>query len=523
MKIQFYLLILFVFSIFAMAIDTNSSLVSGFSEKSCFLQDNNGSKGLNDFCLELANKYNNLAFESYKDYDFNKSAYYLQKAVAIDKRVSNGDLALSRSYALLSLTNFKDFNFSKAKDYFNLSLNIEKSLDLSRYSNSSIDISDLYRNLAVLHFYLENDIDTFEEYYSKAIDILKDSKYKSDREKLYLVYYDMGKLIISVEGDYRRGVELLEKSVKSFNPINRRAKLLYESKVYGDIVDICSDEEDFECSKSYLKRLIPINISLYGKDSPLVIDVYYGISFAYLETKDFNLAKEYMEKILNIYKKRQKSRSRELKIAYVYGNLGVIAQDAKDYDNAKIYYKKAIDIYNRFNSKDLNNTINYNNLALISLESGEYNKSIEYFKKSLSIKEEILGEDSIETLEQYSIMALVYKDLKEYGKAIFYLEKILNTNKKRFGEDSLNSIYDYYNIGLVYADMKKFDMAKEYLQKSLTLKIRILFGDERLEEVSNKLALFSINEYKKIVSFSYDKLDEFLDNIDFFIRLKDKS
>ncbi len=102
-------------------------------------------------------------------------------------------------------------------------------------------------------------------------------------------------------------------------------------------------------------------------------------------------------------------------------NIGLIYGRNQDYKNAEEIYKKAIELTNSEDERD----VIYNNLAHIYMKKKEPDKAIEYFKKSVEIAERI-------------------------------------GNKRRAGELMLN-------LGMAYAMIGNLENAKKYLDEGLEL------------------------------------------------------
>ena len=99
----------------------------------------------------------------------------------------------------------------------------------------------------------------------------------------------------------------------------------------------------------------------------------YAMADALREAGDFPGAKRLYEKVLPGY---EKVPGLELSVAACYGNLGVVADNQGEYEEAKAYYQKALKIYvSKLGEDHVDVAMSYNNLGNVADSQGEYEEA----------------------------------------------------------------------------------------------------------------------------------------------------
>lgn len=114
-------------------------------------------------------------------------------------------------------------------------------------------------------------------------------------------------------------------------------------------------------------------------------------------------------------------------------------------------YKKALSIYYKILSEDIDNSTNYYNIGITYEMLNEYELAVSYYKKSIRINNYIRSVDNL---------ARIYIDvIKDFNIAKEYLD---------FAIKSVPNDAEAYNLysRICVAD-KDYDMAEKYLKKSI--------------------------------------------------------
>ena len=180
------------------------------------------------------------------------------------------------------------------------------------------------------------------------------------------------------------------------------------------------------------------------------------------------------------------------KIAQCYSQMGISYFFQYQYENAQLYYQKAIDLYLKTNNKK--------ELAGVLINQGivytYINKNDEAEKNYLNALNIYEEENNIAGLSPtYNSLAKIYYAKKDYEKAIQYYKQSefysLQSN------NLFNLIPTYNSLAIVYKELKKYDEAKNYSNKSINISKQIGALEREMfchETMSN--ILFAMGDYK---------------------------
>ena len=127
--------------------------------------------------------------------------------------------------------------------------------------------------------------------------------------------------------------------------------------------------------------------------------------------------------------------------------LGAIYLQLKKYDQAIIFFKKAININPNHHSL-------YNNLAVAYKEIEKYNDAIESLRKAIKL--------NIYYAEGHNNLGIIFKKILKYKEAYKHYEKAIEL-KPDYAEA-------YYNLGVLYAEEKNFKQSAINFNKATELK-----------------------------------------------------
>ncbi|MDY8134896.1 CHAT domain-containing tetratricopeptide repeat protein [Aquimarina sp. 2201CG5-10] len=224
-----------------------------------------------------------------------------------------------------------------------------------------------------------------------------------------------------------------------------------------------------------------------------------SLEIQYKALEDINI--DYQEKVEKIdhFIESKKGQINSIQLSYLYNRFSKLNNRNKDYQNAILNGKKALEIQTKF-IDSIPSTINnsYNNLAYFHKYSGDETKAIEVFKS--------LTEQSYK--DRYTIMAYaiglttLYIDRGDYYRVLNYLHEARNTIEEA-NSDSLNKelyrVYlSYSRIYMKIGDVDNYHKAIEFLKKSET-SIDHLSDDDQ-----TKKRIIIYNRYGNI----YDELED---------------
>lgn len=149
----------------------------------------------------------------------------------------------------------------------------------------------------------------------------------------------------------------------------------------------------------------------------------------------------------------------------VYHQLGVIAQEQWNFESAKTWYKKSLDVYKE-NYNKLFSAYTYHQLGTITQWQRNFTLAEEYYMKSLKIKIKYKDEEGIaNTCDQLGILAWEQQDFKLAKK---WCEESLEIWKKH--GDKRRTAGTYHQLGVIAQEQQDFASAEARYKNSLEIK-----------------------------------------------------
>jgi len=149
----------------------------------------------------------------------------------------------------------------------------------------------------------------------------------------------------------------------------------------------------------------------------------------------------------------------------IVDTLNIFAKNAyrrQAYDDAEIYFKKALQYAERSKNKTAKAKIN-NNIGIIEDTKGNFAKALEYYKNALVFYERQSNIDGIEKV--LNNIGIVYEEMEMYSKALKYYKKSLKLKIEKPKKNFISIAGTYNNIAILYENyLHKSDSALIYYQ-----------------------------------------------------------
>jgi len=152
--------------------------------------------------------------------------------------------------------------------------------------------------------------------------------------------------------------------------------------------------------------------------------------------------------------------------AATYGNLGAVALDLREYEEAKLNYKQAIAIFDEFHDR-YSQATSYHQLGIVAQELREYGEARQNYQQALAIKIEF--GDRYEQAGTYHQLGRVAQELREYGEARQNYQQALAIYIE-FG-DRYSQASTYHQLGIVAQELREYGEARQNYQQALAIKI----------------------------------------------------
>ncbi len=159
-------------------------------------------------------------------------------------------------------------------------------------------------------------------------------------------------------------------------------------------------------------------------------------------------------------------------IADAYYELGQRLRQARDFQGAKDYHIKALDLRMQFlPDNDPAAGDSYYYLAVVHFVLGEYTIGMQRINTSLNIRKAAFGELHNKVADSYNMLGTFYSIMDEYDLAQTYYEKALAIRMELFGEEHSDIASSYNNLGIVTRQRGDTDAALEYYYKAVAIRL----------------------------------------------------
>jgi len=205
------------------------------------------------------------------------------------------------------------------------------------------------------------------------------------------------------------------------------------------------------------------------------------LAMGYLQTQNYPQAKESYLRTLELSQQLQGVEARQIQslLATTYHQLGIVAQELREYHQARDYYQQALEINIEFGDR-YSCARTYHQLGIVAQELREYHQARDYYQQALEINIEF--GDRYSCASTYHNLGIVAQELREYHQARDYYQQALEI-KIEFG-DRYNCAGTYGQLGLLAQAEENYAEARTNLQTAL--EIFVEYQDEYMATVTRE-------------------------------------
>jgi len=185
------------------------------------------------------------------------------------------------------------------------------------------------------------------------------------------------------------------------------------------------------------------------------------------ERREFEEAEDWYKKSLKI----KERLGDEHGAADTYHQLGIIAEERREFEEAEDWYKKSLKIEERLGDEH-GAAGTYHQLGRIAEERREFEEAEDWYKKSLKISEQLGNEHGAAIT--YHQIGIIAEKRREFEEAEDWYKKSLKI-KEQLGDEHGAAI-TYHQLGIIAEKRREFEEAEDWYKKSL--KIEEQLGDE---------------------------------------------
>jgi tetratricopeptide (TPR) repeat protein len=205
-----------------------------------------------------------------------------------------------------------------------------------------------------------------------------------------------------------------------------------------------------------------------GKIGYEIVMALRSLAVGYLQTQKYQEAREYYQKIgeLLLQLSGVEERQKQSAIARTYHELGMVAEQLREFEQARDYCQQALAITIEFGDR-YSQAITYHHLGRVAEQLREFEQAREYYQQALALFIEF-GERYSQAIT-YHHLGSVAEQLREFEQAREYYQQALAITIK-FG-DRYKQADTYHELGIVAQQLREFEQAREYYQQALAIKI----------------------------------------------------
>jgi tetratricopeptide (TPR) repeat protein len=179
-----------------------------------------------------------------------------------------------------------------------------------------------------------------------------------------------------------------------------------------------------------------------------------------IEKRQFDEAATYYQKALKIFE----DAGDDYKAAGVYHQLGRVAQDQRQFGEAGSYYQKALKIFE--DAEDVYNAAHvYHQLGVVAKYQRQFDEAQVYYQKAAKIREET--GDLYNATNDYHELGNVAHYQRQFDEAKAYYKQAMKIRED--AGNYYNAAREYQGLGVVAQEQQRFDEATAYYQKALKI------------------------------------------------------
>ncbi|CAF1051582.1 unnamed protein product [Adineta ricciae] len=175
-----------------------------------------------------------------------------------------------------------------------------------------------------------------------------------------------------------------------------------------------------------------------------------------------------MDKAEEIYKRLIDQETEESKKASIYHQLGWNKYNQKNYPEAILYYRKALEILEKIlQPHHPKLATSYNNIGIVYGQLGDYSNARLSHEKALAIWKRTLLADDPSFGAYHNNIGLMYYNMGDYPNALSSYKKASDIWERSLPKDHPDRAMSYNNIGLSYENMGKYRKARSYYERAI--------------------------------------------------------
>lgn len=381
---------------------------------------------------------------------------YLQRACRIAKKAPFNERGIMLAKHYLAVNATKSCAYSKAARRFAAAEKFYSRDDLADLYDRAVfyvDYGSFYRDYMAKGCYKKAEF-----LYEKGIVLFEEAKQTCNPEyaialcQFGLFYYTIGK--------FEEALTKLQKALQ-FQKIYLDEQSPDIAETYATLGLVEYNLNQLPDAKKHTEKALKIYSEQYSEIHEAVASVYNNLGLIYASIPGFEEdAKRVYHRALTI-RETLYPNGAHLKLAESYNNLAQLYEGNGDLSSARIYFDKALDIYERMNANVEDRACVLNNSANLAIQEEDYSKARQNAELALKIYEDIML-DSYDCSYCYNTIGLIDYYEEKYDKAAEHFKKAILLKeiflKKRVNEPLATA---HFNYALALEAQEDFSLAAE--------------------------------------------------------------
>lgn len=222
---------------------------------------------------------------------------------------------------------------------------------------------------------------------------------------------------------------------------------------------------------------------VFGGDDPMVAGTLKTMAFMHESRGDIAKAEQEDSRGLAILERL--GLTEQASYGEFLNNLGIIYQDLRQLDNAKVYLDRALAFQEKhYGQESLAVSKVLNNLGIVARQQKDYPAAEKYYERSLAIKEKQLGAEHPEYATALMNLANVYASEGDYRKSLDTHLRVLGIYEKQLSPGEFPPVMSLANVAKNYAalgDLENANRVQSRLEAALeeNIALNLAIGSER--------------------------------------------
>jgi tetratricopeptide (TPR) repeat protein len=293
-----------------------------------------------------------------------------------------------------------------------------------------------------------------------------------------LILYSCLSLYIDATQDHERGLRLGKMVLEK---IEAYPSQLLEGKIGAELAGVIDDiakrflltKRYAEAKESYLRALeIFRNLTVFEEKKAIsAASIYHNLGKLAQDQREFDEARKNYKKALELFIELDNPNQ-----AKTYHQLGTLAEDRREFGEARENYQKALEIFVAFDNR-YDEAKPYLQLGTVAQKQRKFDEARENYKKALEIQIEF--NDRYEQAKTYHLLGMVAQKQRKFDEARENYKKALEIQIEF--NDRYEQALTYAQLGVLAQEQREFEGARKNYQKALELFIE--FNDQYSQEI----------------------------------------